>query len=947
MSTLSNDHLRRDVRMLGDLLGEVITELVGPGALALVEDVRQLSRRRRSGEHEAEPELAARVAGLDLAEARIVSRAFSVFFDLANLAEDRHRIRVLRSREQEKHPAPISESIGAGISRLREANFTAEEVQKALDDLSIELVFTAHPSEAKRRSIRAKLRRMRYALQELDRDDLLPRERERLQRRIKSDLTVLWQTDFLRPSRPTVLEEVERGLSITPRLWEVVPQVYESLRRALEACYPESTFRIPSFLRFGSWMGGDRDGNPNVTAAITRQTLVWLRETAIGQHLLMCRQMYDFLSISVREIDVDAAMVARLEEAVTAWPGLEETLKKVAPLEVYRRWVVMIEWRLKQSLSAAGPAASGAYHDGAALVADMQSLFESLREHHNRLLADGEVQKWVDLARVFGLHLTRLDVRQDARRYREVMTEIFAALHLSENYATLDETERCELLSTTMPVSGPVPTSSLKSQASGLSPSKTIPWSEPIPASKLSPLTVDTLELFRLLHEASVTFGPDCIGGHVISLTQCPSDVLNVLWLWRWAQSRAAAEAATEGTSSKATAAELRIVPLFEKIDDLRNSPDTLTAILKHPLYREHLARQNNRQIVMVGYSDSTKDGGYLAACWGLYEAQSKLNQVAADAGVRLTFFHGRGGSLGRGGGPAARGILSLPPAALDGSLRLTEQGEVLAERYDDLQVALRHLEQVTWATLVASALPSAEIKPAWRTMLEELSRRSFACYRELVEQPGFIPYFEAATPIEEIENLPIGSRPSRRRGERTLGDLRAIPWVFSWTQNRCLIPAWYGLGTALSEVKYGDRAAWQTVCEMYRQWPFLQATIDNAALALAKADMYVAQNYSELVEDADERQRCWGLIAREFDCTRQALIDLTGSGELLAATPWFQGSIQVRNPYIDPLNLIQIDLLRRRRSLPNDATEEEGQRLRDLLRLTVQGIAAGMRTTG
>ncbi|HTI50368.1 MAG TPA: phosphoenolpyruvate carboxylase [Planctomycetaceae bacterium] len=703
---------------------------------------------------------------------------------------------------------------------------------------------------------------------------------------------------------------------------EVVPQVYESLRRALESCYPGIEFRIPTFLRFGSWMGGDRDGNPNVTAPITRQTLVWLRETAIQQHLAVCRQMYDFLSISVREVDADATLCGRLERAMSAWPELKAMLDKVAPLEIYRRWVVMIEWRLRQSFAIPSgelPRA-GAYRDGLQLRADVEALCDSLRTHHNGLLADGEVQKWCDLARVFGLHLTRLDVRQDARRYREVMTEIFAQLRLAENYGTLDEAARCEVVS------------------------RSLPWTEPISTGALSPLASDTLELFRLLCEASAVFGPDCIGGHVISLTQCPSDILNVLWLWRWAQSRAVAEAPV---TVPPPAAELRIVPLFEKIDDLRNAPDTLTAILSHPLYKEHLRRQGDRQMVMVGYSDSTKDGGYLAACWGLYDAQSRLQQVAEKFSVRLTFFHGRGGSLGRGGGPAARGILSLPPMALDGSLRLTEQGEVLAERYDDLQVALRHLEQVTWATLMASARPRADGRPAWRSMIEELSKRSYAAYRELVEQPGFIPYFEAATPIEEIENLPIGSRPSRRRGERTLGDLRAIPWVFSWTQNRCIIPAWYGLGTALSEVKYRDRGAWQTVCEMYRQWPFMQATIDNAALALAKADMYIAQNYSELVEDADERQRCWGLIAREFDRTRQALLDLVGGNELLAETPWFQGSIQVRNPYIDPLNLIQIELLRRRRSLPAEASEEEGRRLRDLLRLTVQGIAAGMRTTG
>jgi phosphoenolpyruvate carboxylase len=699
-----------------------------------------------------------------------------------------------------------------------------------------------------------------------------------------------------------------------------VPQVYESLRRAVEAVYPGSDLRVPMFLRFGSWMGGDRDGNPNVTAAITRQTLVWLRETAINQHLAMCRQMYDFLSISEREVEFDAALEQRIAASQRQWPALEPLISRIAPLEVYRRWISVIQWRLQQSSSAADRTGilPGGYSAGDELAADVDILFDSLKTHHNQLLADGEVLRWRDLARVFGLHLTRLDVRQDARRYREVMTEIFAQLGLAENFAELDESARCDLLS------------------------RTIPWTKGIAAANLSPLAADTLELFRLLHEVSTTFGSDCIGGHVISLTQCPSDMLNVLWLWRWAQGQG-----LSAQKSPASPPELRIVPLFEKIDDLRNAPQTLEAILSHPLYREHLARQGKRQIVMVGYSDSTKDGGYLAACWGLYEAQSQLQRVATQQGVRLTFFHGRGGSLGRGGGPAARGILSLPSSALDGSLRLTEQGEVLSERYDDQQVALRHLEQVSYATLIASALPGVEVKPAWRELLEELSRRSYAAYRELVEQPGFIPYFEAATPIEEIENLPIGSRPSRRRGERTLGDLRAIPWVFSWTQNRCMIPAWYGLGTALSEVKYRDRAAWQTVCEMYRQWPFLQATIDNAALALAKADMYVAQNYSELVENADERQQIWELIAREFDRTRQTLLDLVGGGELLAATPWFQGSIQVRNPYVDPLNLIQIELLRRRRSLPADATEEEGQRLRDLLRLTVQGIAAGMRTTG
>jgi phosphoenolpyruvate carboxylase len=460
-----------------------------------------------------------------------------------------------------------------------------------------------------------------------------------------------------------------------------------------------------------------------------------------------------------------------------------------------------------------------------------------------------------------------------------------------------------------------------------------------IPTAGLEPLAADTLALFEVLHRASVRFGSDCLGGAIVSLTRSPADVLCVLWLWRWAQKQAA------DRGEPVAASDIAIVPLFEKINDLQHAHETLATILATPAYAEHLAGRGQRQIVMVGYSDSTKDGGYLAACWGLQAAQSRLHAAAAARGVSLTFFHGRGGSLGRGGGPAARGILSLPAETLDGSLRLTEQGEVLAERYDDTDIACRHLEQVSWATLVAASGRRSEPQPAWTALMEQMAARSYAAYRELVDEPGFIQYFSQTTPIDDIETLPIASRPARRRGERTLDDLRAIPWVFAWTQSRCMIPAWYGLGTALTDVKYDDRHAWQVICDMYRQWPFFQATIDNATLALAKADMYIAQRYAELTADGDVRRRIWQRIAAERDRTRQAILDIVGGGELLATTPWFQRSIEARNPSIDPLNLIQIEFMRRRAAAGPDAAPDDD--LRDLLRLCVQGIASGMRTTG
>lgn len=920
---IENDQLHSDMQLLENLLQQIVITDEGSEAVQLVAEIRHLARDRRANVPGAEASLSKRIHEFTPEQVRLVARSLSILFDLANLAEDRQRVRVLRQRERDRHPDPISESIGAAVRQLKAAGLSAMQVQEALDQLDVELVFTAHPSEAKRRSIRSKLRRMRQCLEELDRDDLLPREREGLSSRLRADLTVLWQTEFLRPMRPSVLEEVERGLSIMPRLWEVVPEICLSLRGALAREFPEHEFVQPKFLRFGSWMGGDRDGHPGVTWNITEQTLVWLRATAIDRHLEWCRKLYDFLSVSRNEVSLETDLSNALSQAEQRWPEFTATLARVAEHEIHRRWIRLIEWRLRQSRCASltEPPIDGAYRDGRELELDVEALIESMRVCRGQQVLAEETQRWLDLTRVFGLHLTRLDVRQGSERHCEVMTDLLRAIGECNDFAALSEQERQKVLLRTMETS------------------------KSIDEERLAPITTETLGLFRVLRRTFERFGTDCLGGHIISMTRSPSDLMTVLWLWRRVCAETWTDSATDGTPIPRHA--LRIIPLFEKIEDLQVAPAVMAEILDLPVYAEHLKAQDNRQIVMVGYSDSTKDGGYLAASWGLFRAQDLLHQTAAARNIRLTFFHGRGGSLGRGGGPAARGILSLPPDALGGSLRLTEQGEVLAERYDDLHVAYRHLEQVTFATLVASNIPGPAVHTGWQQLMESLAVHSLKAYRELVDTPGFIGFFGEATPIEEIENLPIASRPSRRTGQRTLNDLRAIPWVFAWTQNRCLIPAWYGLGTALSDVKYNNRSDWQTVIEMYRQWPFFQATIDNAATALAKADMYVGQRYSELCSNSDQRRQIWMLIASERDRSRQAILDIVGGSELLASTPWFQRSLEVRNPDIDPLNLIQIELLRRRRGLDTLADQDEVQELRDLLRLSVQGVAAGMRTTG
>jgi phosphoenolpyruvate carboxylase len=918
---VNDDLLRRDVRLLEGVLEGVIVELAGQETFDRLAVIRRLARERRGGEHAAEQPLAERIESLEPATARDVVQAMTIYFDLVNIAEDRQRVRVLRDRERTSFPEPLGESLAAGLKELRQLGLGPAEVQQALDRLAIELVFTAHPSEAKRRSIRARLRRMRACLKRLDTADILPREKATLESELRSELAILWQSDFLRPSRPTVLDEVERGLSIMPRLWSAVTDVYAALRRGLAATFPEAHFTIPRFLSFGSWMGGDRDGNPFVTAEITEQTLIRLRRAAIDTHLQWCRRLHDMLTISLKSAPGAHELLARLEELRQQWPQLDRTESTIPPNEAYRQWLRMIRLRLEASRadSLNEPLSPLAYTDLADFEADVARIVDGLDRDHG-LSLDAPARQWLDLVRTFGLHMTRLDIRQDARRYEEILGDIFAAIgRLPEKaaYAALPDADRSRLLIETMGSVGDLPTETL------------------------DPLTSDTLQLFATLQRASVRFGAGCLGGSIISLTRTPADVLAVLWLWRWAVGRA--EAQGEPVSDHTIA----IVPLFEKIGDLAHAEETLAAILDEPAYADHLARSGNRQIVMVGYSDSTKDGGYLAACWGLQDAQRRLHDIAEARSVGLTFFHGRGGSLGRGGGPAARGILSLPAKSLDGSLRLTEQGEVLAERYDDAEIASRHLEQVSWATLVASSVRRVDPEPAWTELAEQMSVRSREVYRELVDQPGFISYFSQTTPIEDIENLPIASRPSRRRGERSLDDLRAIPWVFAWTQNRCMIPAWYGLGTALIEIKYDDRQQWRTVCDMYRGWPFFQATIDNATLALAKADMVIAQRYSELCSDNDIRRRIWQRIAAERDKARQAILDIVGGGELLANTPWFQRSIEARNPSIDPLNLIQIEFMRRRAAAPQADDGQLDPAVGDLLRLCVQGIAAGMRTTG
>jgi phosphoenolpyruvate carboxylase len=920
--------LRSEIRWLGETLGEVIKEQAGQSAFDLVEEVRALARARREGEAEAEGQLIQTIRKLDTEQLESLICALSVFFDLANLAEDRERVRVVRERtRQDSHTE--SENLRDVIQELRARDVDSETVQALLRDTEVEFVFTAHPTEAKRRSVREKVRDLRQHLYALDEPELLSSERDQLERWVKADLTGLWQTDFVRFRRPSVLEELDRSLFFAGNLWMVVPRLFRELRAALNHSYPDQDFDLSPVIRFGTWIGGDRDGNPYVTAEVTEQALGRLREEALTRHVERAVAARRSLSMSGRKAGVSDELLDAMDHVVERFPSVEPAITHLSEAEPYRRWLRIVQWRLERALER-DPA--GAYGEPAEFLEDLRRMKRSLEENEGALLADAHLADWIVQAEVFGFSLMRLDIRQESSWYHDVIAEILARLEIEEDYGALDEEGRQRVLTESMPCDLEINCDVLSEKAS------------------------ETVALFRLLASVSQMTGPGVFGAHVVSMTHRPSDLLVVLWLSRWAAARAGLPGAR---------LPIPIVPLFETIDDLAGADATLEALLGHPAYRAHLEATGGRQIVMIGYSDSTKDGGYMAASWGLFEAQARMHRAARSHGVELIFFHGRGGALGRGGGPAARHIRSLPASTMNAGLRITEQGEVLSERYDDPRIASRHLGKVLSAVLdrgaagrVAAAPEEGESPASGTTarsgipndLLEGLAATSREVYRELVEHPGFMQYFEEATPIRGIEDLPIGSRPARRTPDRSLKTLRAIPWVFSWNQSRHMLPAWYGLGTALESAR-DESGGIPALREFYRSSGFFRATIDNAALALARADMGIARVHSRMVRDPEVREEIWRRISAEYDRTRDGVLELTGHEALLDDTPWLQRSIAVRNPYVDPLNLIQVELFRRLRELresePDEGATQPEDELRGLIRLTIQGIAGGLRTTG
>lgn len=902
MDSADEARLREEIRLLGRILGETLAELRGPGALELVEGTRRAAVALRQGSLPGGRAAFQETLGArPLEELSVLAEAFTDFFHLINAAEELHRIRALRARDRAGAPA-IEGSLAAAVADLAAHAREPAEVQALLDRLLVMPVLTAHPTEARRRTILDHLGEAGTALERLDDPRAGAAERAGAEARLREVITALFATRGARTARPTPQDEVRAGLLVFERtLLDAVPAVYRELEDRLAAAWPGAAFRIPPFLRFGTWIGGDRDGNPFVTAEVTRYALERHRAVALARHAADAQALWRELSVAPPP--GAGAACAPLDASIAAdRERLGEPPASTRALRPDERWREKLRY-VALRLEAARVRGDGGYPDARAYQGDLELLQRTLAAAGLGRLARGRLEDARRRAEVFGFHLASLDLRQHSSVHERAVGELLAQGG-APGYAGLEEPRRVALLAELL----------------------SRPWL-PLPdRARLSPETREVLETLDVVGRARRDSGPAACERYVVSFTSTVSDLLEVLLLAR------AARLAPD---------ELRPVPLLEQLEDLESAGALAEAALQLPPLR---AAFGGELEVMLGYSDSGKQVGYVASRVALHKAQLVLAQVAEAEGVTLTIFHGRGGSVGRGGGPSHRAIRAQPAAALRGRLRVTEQGETIAARYGRPEIARRDLEQMVSAVLVASAGPIApaavDAAHGRERHMDLAAGAALEAWRGLVADPGRLArYALAATPMAEVPELRFASRPASRTGAVELASLRAIPWVFSWNQSRHGIPGWYGVGSALEALT--AEAGGPAVRALYREWPFLRGLVDDARLALTQADLEVAACYAGLA--APEDRGVFESIAAEHRRTIEAILDTTGDGGLMAPWPAVGRAAERRNPYVDVLSHLQVVLLARSRVGP----AEERERAREALLLTVNGIAAGLQTVG
>ncbi|WP_338787051.1 phosphoenolpyruvate carboxylase [Metabacillus sp. FJAT-53654] len=907
--------LRRDVKSLGHILGEILVHHGGTELLDKVEKLRGMAKTLRNQfDEQIYNELKEEIVNLDTPMRKQVIRAFSIYFHLINAAESNHRIRRRREYQLQDNHVVQPASIESALLALKENEIDVTTIQNVLNTLSLELIITAHPTEATKRSVIEIQKRISTILKSLDNNMLTKKERKKLEDSLLNDVTILWQTDELRDRKPTVMDEVRNGLYYFDQtFFDVLPEIHQDLEEGLVEQFPGHNWEVPNFLRFGSWIGGDRDGNPNVTPEVTWETLERHRDLAVKKYKEALVEVMKRFSHSTTRVEVSKELLDNVEKEEAAY--LENEKKWPVENEVYRRKIAVILARLKE----VGKSEIG-YQTSEELLKDLYLIQNSINNHQPALRELKMLKKLIRQVQLFGFHLATLDIRNHSGEHEAAITEILRKVKVTDDYTALSEDEKIKTLEAVL--------------------------KDPRPVLLLnedySKETQEMIKVFTMIKKAHDTFGKKSILVYLVSMTQAASDLLEVLVL---AKEAGIYRLHADGTVES----HLNVAPLLETIDDLTAGPVILETLFKMDVYRNHLSIHGDSQEIMLGYSDGSKDGGTLTANWKLYKAQLEIHDMAKNYEIGLKFFHGRGGSLGRGGGPLNRSILSQPAETIGDGVKITEQGEVLSSRYLIEDIAYRSLEQATSTLLEASVNLSEESEQqhiretAWENAMEEISTISLKKYQSLVfEDPDFLTYFTEATPLNELAELNIGSRPMKRKNRNRFEDLRAIPWVFAWTQSRQLLPAWYAAGTGLDSFISKDVENLKLLQRMYEEWPFFRSTVDNLQMALMKADITTAKEYISLVKDKEIADRIFNNIVEEYEATKAILLKITGDEELLDHTPNIKESVHRRNPYVDPLNFLQVELIKELRE-----QEEPNEELLNEVLLTISGIAAGLRNTG
>jgi len=911
--------LRAEIRWLGRCLGRVLIDQEGKKFYDLVEEVRKTAiELRKRHDAELEKKLFKKLRSLKIEDLTKLIRAFTVYFQLVNLAEDKHRIRRKRAYEAEKNGFQRG-SLEEVVLRLKKAGVDFNELRKKLPDVSIELVLTAHPTEAQRRSILEKLLVIDKLILDREYKSLTPREIEIIDDRIYQTISLLWQTDELRHRKQTVLDEVDNGLFYMDEvLFDVLPATLLRFGRVIEENYGKSLPFHP-IVKFGSWIGGDRDANPFVTHEVTLETVRRQKDVILRKYINRMGDLMEEFSQSIHLVGAGKELLASIEKDAEKMPRFASAHKERSQNEPYRKKMSFIQRKLINTLrlnslrierqTAPDETIEAAYEKSSDFRQDLQIVRESLLKNKGSYIIPqiDEVQAALCL---FGFVFMDLDIRDNSEAIETAVTEIVEKLGLPSLQKM--NFEEKQILLRDLINEGP---------------------HDKISLCQFSERTTEILKTFHAIREIRESIDLNAANSYILSMTRGIADMLSVLWLAR-----------------ECGITKLMIVPLFETIEDLRNSGVVMEALYNDPVYKKHLREMDGHQEVMLGYSDSSKDGGFLTSNWALYKAQKVLSDTARRFKVKLKLFHGRGGAIGRGGGPVNKAIMAQPPGTLDGRIKITEQGEVVSSKYSNPIIAERNLELVISAVLHATLInpPPHPNREQWERIMEELSQAAYNSYRNLVyESEGFLEYYSESTPIDLIAKLNIGSRPARRKAGGSIQDLRAIPWVFSWMQSRQIVPGWYGFGSAFHSFINMNAVSGQSMLrEMYKEWPFFRVLVDFMEMSAQKADMEIAKHYANLVRNKVLRETFFDRVRREYESTMEAVLSITEQNEILENTAILKHSIRLRNPYVDPLSYAQVILIERLRGLAKKPKSSDTEIERALF-LSINGVAHGLRNTG